>query len=617
MYWLLIIVLMVVAWRLSQPELSQWLSARLMSSRRPRWSGSLTPSISGLKLYQNPRDERQLKAELKASPKSLAALERLLVRCALQTPGVVPTLELRLSVTAQILGELLLRSHSNARAQDVRYVCEHMGLVHPLPNMSLVPIDPIAPENLLISSLEAPLLDALEKVRVEGLLKLAVGLAQIKLSTGEDCLLLLTQPQPCELQPFPRHVMGQLGVQLTGRSLLKGQLTLWISDQLGQVKRVHVDRPVHHLRGDFSVNLPTMSRGVYRIELSLEPQSQESLDVNRAVSPISLMSATLFHNIKPPREHSLIAPAGLSRFKVFNQWRLITLLQQARRPLALRPLKLNRALSALASELAEQHDVYPTTPLWELPSARALLIHQDHSRQRSHDESPLKIGAVILMSEAWGCDLEDIVEQWLDTPHQRALITDLSATHIGLCIRMDDRGRPYVLMLISARAEKLKLKQDRREVYKLIQSYRRQNGVGRLPQNEQLEHIAQEVANGLSIGQCRAYEVLQHAQHLSLERLGEELPLIAEAWPLRQIRQLSVSDSWVEQPLGVGIGLAQLSIDAPIWVVILLRVRARTAIGDLSRIQTQLEASRIAEEKRKAEHAKAMVQKRLGKGRPL
>jgi|GEM_PF-2800284 len=615
MYWLVIIGLMAIAWQLSQPELSQWLSARLLNARRPRWSGSLIPSIPGLKLYQNPRDERQLRASLKISPKLISSLERIVARCALQTPGVSPAIELRLCVTAQLVGELLYRGPSGARASDVRYICEHMGLVHPLPNMALVPIDPIAPEHALVSSLEAPLLDALEKVRVEGLLRLSVGLAQVKLSSGEDCLLLLTQPQPCELQPFPRHIMGQLGVQLTGRCPLKGQLTLWLSDGVSPVKRIPIERATHALRGDFSVSLPNMGRGVHRAELTLTPNRRETEaeGSDRSSSPISLMSASLFNNTKPPREHSLIAPSPLSRFTLFNQWRVISLLQHARRPLGLRPLKLSRALSTAATELAEQHDVYPTTPLWELPSARSLNAPSDRLEHR--DDPPLKIGVVTLMCEAWGCDLEDIVEQWLDTPHQRALLTDLSATHLGLCIRVDERGKPYVLLLLSARAARLRLGRDRREVYKQVQGYRRQSGVGRLPQDEQLEGIAQEVADGLSTGQCRPYEVLQHAQHLSVERLGEELPLVAEAWPLRQVEQLSMSDAWVDQPLGVGVGLAQLSVDAPIWVVVILRVRARTAIGDLSRIQTQLEASRIAEEKRKAEHAKAVVQKRLGGGR--
>jgi len=616
MTWLLITLLTAVAWRLSQPELGQWLSSRLVGARRPRWSGSLVPSIPGLKLYQNPRDERALQEALSAPAKLISSLERLTARCALQTPGVKPSIEVRLSVTAQLIGELLQRGHSSARAADVRYVCEHMGLSHPLPNMSLVPLDPYAPEQLSVSSLEPSLLDALERVRVEGLLKLGVGIAQVKLSTGEDCLLLLTQPQPCELQPLPRHVMGQLGVQLSGRTLMRGELTLWLSEPSGQVRRIELERPAHELRGDFAISLPRLSRGVYRAELTLSPSrlpERAALDAARAVTPVSLMCASLFQDVKPPREHSLIAPARPSRFKALNRWRLLATLQRARRSLGLKPLKLSRALSAAAAELSEQHELYPTTPLWELPATRALVSSSE--REYSPRDPQLGLGELCLIAEAWGCDLDDVAAQWLETPHQRAQLLDLSVTHIGLHIQLDERGRPQVLMALSARAERLQLSRDRREVYKLIQAYRRSSGVGRLPQDDQLEGIAQEAAEALSSGQCRAYEVLQHAQHLAYERLGEELPLYAEAWPLRQIEQLPMSESWTEQPLGLGVGLAQLSPEAPIWVVSLLRVRARTAIGDLSRIQAQLEESKLAEERRRAEHAKSVVQKRLGGGR--
>jgi hypothetical protein len=591
MMWVWIFALILIAWRLSQPELSRWLSERVSSRYHPQWSGAFTPSTPGLKLYQNPRDLTTMRRQVSASAAQLKQLELLSARVALlidRPPQV--SVDPRLCVAAQLVGELLARGHTATRAQELRALCEHVGLLYTLPEVTLVPFEPLTPIELTMGALEAPLLDALERARASESPRLALGLAPAQLEGGERVLLLLSQARACELQPFPRQLMGELGLSLSGTCSLRGAISLWLTSPRGEVKRFTVERGSGEFRGEFSITLPQLEQGAHRVELTLE-----QLDELGRAQQRSLMQATVSLNTPLPKEQALSAPALTPRFALMRRLKVREGLERARAPLKRPPLHLSRALSQLAEALLDEQDQAPHLNTARLPSALEARASRDLS----------------LVCGAWGVDLDELVDQWLDSPHLRALITDQRTTHIGVSVRREANGRLAAVLILAAQPARLRLSTDRAEAYKLLQAHRRHHGVGRLPQNERLESLAQEVAEALARGQCRPHEALQHAQHLSAERLGQAMPLLVEASALEQIAQLQASEAWLELPLEVGVGLAQQQASAPIWVVVVMRVRKRSAIGDLSSIRETLDEAQRAEEERKRAHLNQSLTRRL------
>lgn len=600
LYWLVLLALLAIAWRLSQPELARWLPSvgarRLLGLfGRPsgEWSGSLTPPTPPLKLYESHADLAAL-AHLAAPHAELAGqVEQWAARVALRASKRAPLMSPRLTAAAALVCDLAERGQRDLRAADLRFICEHLGLAGEAPAVTLRPIDPSAPPALIPALLEEAINAAvsLEAPRVE------LGVASLIAPSGGRWVALLARAVRCVSAPVPKQLIGEAGAQGSGELLTPPQLTpplltLWVTDPTGDTRRA----PLTQRGASFSWSLTQLSRGPHTVELSAQ---------GAAGAEVALRF-TLYQDLKPPTEHALRAPAQARGWLIPLSLR--ARLQAARRALGWRPLDPSRPLRALAGDLlAEggraQGEAPPT-----LAGARARL-------------SPGHAASLAGLERLSGVDLDDLEEQLLSSPRRRALLLDPNVTHIGLSARRDPTGRLEALCLLAAQSERLSPARDLAVAYRVIQAHRKARGAGRLPRDPQLEEVAGAVAQAIASGGCRPREAAHHAAHL-LQSRGAPEDLIASLdvhpFPLRRAANLPGQEGWLEEPVGVGVGLAQSAPSAPIWAVVALRLRPRVAFGDLRRIQPQLDEGRaLARERERSGRATRSDARAAGQGEDL
>jgi hypothetical protein len=574
-YWLFLLALLAVAWRLSQPELARWLPSgarRLLGGLKRasgEWSGSLTPPHAPLKLYESQADLAPLEhlaaphAELATQVEQWAA--RVALRASLRAPAMSP----RLTVAAALVCDLAERGQRELRAADLRFICEHLGLAGEPPAVTLRAVDPSAPAAMIPALIEEAIAAAvaLDAPRVE------LGVASLIAPSGARWVALLARGVRCLTAPVPKQLMGEVGAQGSGELWVQAPLTLWVTDPAGHTRRA----PLTQRGLSFSWSLTQLTRGPHLVELTAQG----------AAGPEVTLRFTLYQDIKPPTEHALRALTR-PRWAWPNALTLRARLQGARRALGRRPLDLSRPLNALAADLlAEASRAQGDTPL-TAAGARARL-------------SPAHAASLAALERLSGVDLDDLAEQLLTSPRRRALLLDPNITHIGLSVRRDPTGHLDALCLLAAQSERLSPARDLAEAYRVIQAHRRARGAGRLPRDPLIEEIADAVARAIAGGGCRPHEAAHHAAHL-LQARGAPEELIAsldvQAYPLRRAANLPAQEGWLEEPVGVGVGLAQSTPSAPIWAVVALRLRPRVTFGDLRRIQSQLDEGRALAQER-------------------
>jgi len=563
LYWLLLLTLLGAAARLSQPELARWLRdllARRLAARLPArlggarlggageggWSGSLAPAAPPLRRYEHPDDLSALDA-LAAPHAALAdEVERWAARVALRAARRAPALSPRLTAAAALACELAERGQPALRAADLRFLCEHVGLAGEPPAVTLRAVDPSAPPALIPALLE----DALAAAVLSAAPRVELGVASLTAPSGARWVALLARGVRCLTSPLPKQLAGAVGAQGRGELLEGARLSLWVTDPGGLARRA----PLTQRGASFSWALSGLARGAHAVELSAQG----------AAGPVVVLRFTLHQGAAPPAEHALRAPAA-PPWAPLGARRLAAHAQRARALAGLRPLDRSAPLGALAAELLAEEERAQGAAALSLQGARARLAAPHAS-------------ALLALERLSGVDLADLAEQLLSSPRRRARLLDPNVTHIGVATRRGAAGGLEGLCLLSAQPARLSPARDLAEAYRVIQDHRKAHGAPRLPVDPALGEVAEEVARAISAGGCRPTEAAPHAAHLLQARGAPEALLAAlhvQALPLRRAAALPPQASWLEEPVGVGVGLAQSAPSAPIWAVVALRLRPR------------------------------------------
>ena len=130
MYWILILALLFLGWRLGQPELSQWF---LLLKRKRHWLGTLTPNYQGIQLYEDSRDLKRFINYLESDQTLNDHLQQVAKDIAQQEQAVTPSIDSRLCLAAQLYAEAMSRSENVSQGQVMRFIRCHLGIAAPIP----------------------------------------------------------------------------------------------------------------------------------------------------------------------------------------------------------------------------------------------------------------------------------------------------------------------------------------------------------------------------------------------------------------------------------------------------------------------------------------------------
>ena len=130
MLYLIISVLLLIAWQLANPEIRAILQSL---QRRRQWMGTIKPIYPGVESYQDTHDVRLIEQTITTSPKLAKSLMVLAERCARFLNCSSPQLSIRLSAAAHWVGEAISRGQSIPQDQVLRFVSSHFGLCAPIP----------------------------------------------------------------------------------------------------------------------------------------------------------------------------------------------------------------------------------------------------------------------------------------------------------------------------------------------------------------------------------------------------------------------------------------------------------------------------------------------------
>ena len=238
--------------------------------------------------------------------------------------------------------------------------------------------------------------------------------------------------------------------------------------------------------------LKDRERGIYQIEIMGES----------AQGPVVCLNAVVYRSINSPQEFVLTEGQAPSRFAWLNRRQLYRYVNESRELVGQKPLPSSRVLQTIAQAYAQE--------MAELGFAS----HTSPSGERlNHRTESLKGKAEnIFENLAVGVNIGEIHEKLMSSPAHRAAILDSEVTHVGVgvCVR---KHLVFGVQVFSLMNRPLRLQEDRAELYRLIQRYRREEGQGRLPHEAQLESAALSVARSLVSVECKPHEVNQHAQH--------------------------------------------------------------------------------------------------------
>lgn len=543
--WSLIAILFGLGWWLGRPEISAFVR-RL--SRRNRWVGALTPSPAPVKLYEDHRDLQRLNSRVEVSPILLKHFEESHRRASLQFDCALPELDPRLCHIALWIAESLMRGQSAPQASYIRYLNTHFGNSAPIPFILHLRQSELEDNSGIIFKYEESLIEALKL----GAPKLLIGFAERHFE-GERITVALIQPRYLSLNPFSSHVVGDMGLIIHGESIDMLPLEAWLTRPDGSAQSLPLQRNGSY----FSLQLKDRERGLYQVELIGETSR----------GPAVCLNTLIYRSVMPPQEFILTESAKPSRLAWVNRRRLYTLINDSRRLVGQASLPKSRALQSIAQQYAQEMSQYGfashTSPKGESLSHRALKLKDRAER--------------IFENLAVGSTVEELHEQLMASPAHRAAVLDSEVTHVGVGLCAKDH-LIFGVEVFSLMNRALKLAEDRPELYRVIQRYRRDEGLGRLPHDETLERAALSVARALVNGDCKLYEVNQHAQH-NLEQDSNELTIgVIEVYvcQVNRVESLPNSEVWLQdQVKSFGVGLAQGAAHEPYWVVAVMRLQDR------------------------------------------
>lgn len=555
--WILILVLLALGWHLGQPELKS-LFKRL--SRKQKWVGALHPAPAAVTLYEDRADLVRFQEVTHLPAKRIKHLEeshRLVSQHLRCSP---PQFDFRLTLVAQWLGEALARGVKTPQASIVRALSSHFGVSAPIPII-------LSHRQSLIESHEGFLgryHEQLVRALSLGSPQLAIGYAELHVDDELICVAVF-QPRFIKVNPFSRRLLGDMGLVISGETLEMMPLEAWITSPNGSVQQAELER-----NGSFySLKLSDRERGLYQVELVAECGH----------GPVICLNVPLYRSVMPPKELILTQSPPPSRWGWRNRRRLYQLVNESRERIGSPRLPMSKELNSIAQEYAVQMAnlsfVAHTSPTGE---------RLDHRSSRLENRAER-----ILENLAVGATVDEVHDQLMSSPTHRAAILDTEVTHIGIGISVSE-GLVYGVQVFSLMNRRLRLSEDRAEVYRIIQQQRRGEGLVRLPHDSQLERVALEIARALVSGECKSQEVNQHAHHLLDKgkdrsnsnkhphpRAPEQLGFIeVHICQVNRAELLPKSDHWLqEQVKSFGVGLAQGDANEPYWVVSVLRLQDR------------------------------------------
>jgi hypothetical protein len=544
MYWVLILALLFLGWRLSQPELSQWL---LLLQRKKHWLGTLKPNFKGVHLYEDPRDLTQFNTYLQNHERLKDHLQLLAQQSANLAQKKMPVIDTRLCLAAQLYAEAMSRGKRISQGQVIRFVSSYVGVCTPIPWVVYLTTSIEESEAWIIDRFNQNLYEALQHPSP----LMHLGIAQVNLNDHEKVTVLLMQPIYTILRPVSRYLEGDMGLSIHGEAIEYMPLTLWITPPHGKPYRADLQQEGVH----FSFQLNDRARGIYQIELMIESSQ----------GPVVCLNYPIYRSVKPPSELVLTSIEIASRFAWINRRHLTQLIYQTRHRENLPVLKKHRSLSQIAQryaqEMANHNFVAHTSPQGER------LHHRLDSLSLENEK--------VLENLSVGMNMSEMHDRLLCSPAHLAAILDEDVTHLGVGVsRKGDLF--YGVQLFSLLNRRLNVSIDKIQVQRMLQSQRKKQGLGRLPLLHELEETAGKVARALVVGQCRSHEVLQHASHLLLKEHQQSYTIDTLVLQVNSISQFPQREAWLlNQVKGFGIGLAQGRSDEPIWIVLILRIQSK------------------------------------------
>lgn len=541
--WIMILIFLGLGWWLGRPEIDV---LRQKWSRRHRWVGALQPTPRAVKLYEDSQDIDRLKSHLELPKNVIKIFEESSQRVITHRQSSAPAIDPRLCHIAKWVAESLLRGQKVPQSSLIRYLSSHFGSSAPIPFIVHLRQSSFEDHTAIIFKYEESLNEAISL----GAPKLTVGFAEL-IQEAERITVALIQPQYLLLNPFSRHVVGDMGLIIHGESLDMLPLEAWMTRPDGTAQSVPLQRNGSY----FSLQLKDRERGSYQIELMGES----------AKGPVVCLNAVIYRSINPPQEFILTEGLAPSKLAWLNRKRLYQLINDSRRLVGQRPLPSSRVLQSIAQEYAQEM------------AAFGFASHTSPKGERlNHRTEPLKDRAErIFENLAVGVTVDEVHEQLMSSPAHRAAVLDLEVTHVGVGLCMN-KHLIFGVEVFSLMNRPLRLTEDRAELYRVIQRYRREEGQGRLPHEAELEKAALSVARSLVSGDCKPHEVNQHAQH-SLERSQTPDTLgVIEVYvcQVNRVESLPKSEVWLQdQVKSFGVGLAQGAAHEPYWVVSVLRLQ--------------------------------------------
>lgn len=541
--WIVIFIFLSMGWWLGRPELKtlgqKWF-------RRQRWIGSLQPKQRPVKLYEDPKDLDRLKSEFNPQKGLIKRFEECSASVVKRRKLKGPELDIRLCHVAYWVAEALARGQKAPSAALMTHLSSHFGVACPIPFIVHLRQSLFEDNSSFLFKYEESLNEAFDL----GAPNYKVGFAELCVE-DERIAVALIQPLYLSLNPFSRHVLGDMGLIVYGESLEMLPLEAWMTRPDGTAQPIALQRNGSY----FSLQLKDRERGIYQIEIMGES----------AQGPVVCLNAVVYRSINSPQEFVLTEGQAPSRFAWFNRRQLYRYVNESRELVGQRKLPSSRVLQAIAQSYAQE--------MAELGFAS----HTSPSGERlNHRTESLKGKAEnIFENLAVGVNIGEVHEKLMSSPAHRAAILDSEVTHVGVgvCVR---KHLVFGVQVFSLMNRPLRLQEDRAELYRLIQRYRREEGQGRLPHEAQLESAALSVARSLVSGECKPHEVNQHAQHfLGQDTVSEALGLIeVYICQVNRVDNLPKGEVWLQdQVKSFGVGLAQGASHEPYWVVCVLRLQ--------------------------------------------
>ena len=193
------------------------------------------------------------------------------------------------------MAEALARGQKAPSAALMTYLSSHFGLACPIPFIVHLRQSLFEDNSSFLFKYEESLNEAFDL----GAPSYKVGFAELN-HEDERIAVALIQPLYLSLNPFSKHVLGDMGLIVYGESLEMLPLEAWMTRPDGTAQLVPLQRNGSY----FSLQLKDRERGIYHIEIMGES----------AQGPVVCLNAVVYRSINSPQEFILTEGMAPSRF---------------------------------------------------------------------------------------------------------------------------------------------------------------------------------------------------------------------------------------------------------------------------------------------------------------